>query len=255
MFNGPKRFGCIVLLGLIVLLRPAAAAEDSGRVYAVVTLIGDALRIVGDEPTTGTKIGRNAVEVVPLTFDVLEVAALKAATDAVLQADASARAAPLKITDPAIYAKQDEFFDGTRATLPEGILKPLRGSPVTHLLLVTRYRADARMDTGLLRLGNGKVEGVGYYLDREFRLRLIGTNEVTVGYLAPYVYMRVSVIDLATSTVEHTQISTTGKVLTASGTGTADPWTILDSAGKIMALRNMINEQLEATVPRVVRRP
>lgn len=238
---------------VLVMCSIGPALSQTSRSIAVVSLIADGLRVVGQEATTGTLASRNPTEVTALNFDSLELPALKASMNAVLATDAQAKVLPMKIVDPAIYAAQGSFLNNNRAVLPKAILEPLLKANISHLLLVTRQRADARLDTGLTTFGAGKLEGVGYYLDSETKLRQQGSAEMTVGYLAPYVYARVSLIDLKTLTIERSLTTASGWVYTATNTGTGgDPWQIFSDAKKIEVLRTMIEKQLTELVSKVV---
>jgi len=233
-----------------------AWATEAPRTYAAMSLIADGLRNVGHEGTTGSLLANNPRVMSPLDFDVLELPALRAVLGAVMAADKNAKVMPLKITDAAVYARQGDFIDGGRAVLPGELLEPLRQSAITHLVLVTRHRAEARMDSGVLTLGSGTVEGVGFYLDREYQLRQQERSEVTTGYLAPFVYLKASLIDLKTLRVVNTQVSTYGRVWTASGKDVgADPWTILGDAEKIRVLREMIQKQVTSAVTKLLAGP
>jgi hypothetical protein len=126
---------------------------------------------------------------------------------------------------------------------------------MTHLVLVQKLRADARMNTGRGSLGTGKLEGVGFYVDRITRLQLERTSEVTVGYLAPYLYARILLVDLGAMRVVAKREVTRGDVVTASqtGAGGADPWTWLDAKGKLQAIASMIERDVGEAISAIVR--
>jgi hypothetical protein len=246
----------LLALALGAGLASPAWAADPPRTYAALSLIADSLRAVGHEATTGSLLANNPRVSVPLEFDVLELPALRAVIGAVMAADSRAKVMPLKITDVATYERQGSFISGDQANLPANILDPLRQSGVTHLVLVTRHRAEARMNSGVLTLGSGTVEGVGFYIDREYTLRQLERSEVTTGYLAPFVYVRAALIDLKTLRVVSSQISTIGRVHTASGKAVgADPWEILSDVEKINVLREMIQRQVTGAVTKLLVAP
>lgn len=249
----PARRWCLAAGLCLAAFAVSAADEKSPRAYAVISLVADELRVIGQEPTTGSVLSRNGVATTPLPFDVLELSALKAATAAVLKADSRAKVAPVKMTEPLFYEMQADFIDGKLAKLPEAMLKPLRSAPVTHLLLLTRFRDDARLTTANGTLGTGKLEGVGYYVDLETRMRRVDSNAISVGYIAPYVYIRASVIDLKSLAVERTKTSTWGLALAAAGsTAGSDVWAMMDDAAKINRLRDALETQITQLVPVVM---
>lgn len=243
----------MLTLAVGTVLAVPVRASEAPRTYAALSLIADGLRNVGQEATTGSLIANNPRATSPLAFDVLELPALRAVLGAVMAADAKAKVMPLKITDTAVYEQQNTYIEADRAKLPSEILEPLRQGGVTHLVLLTRHRAAARMDSDMGMLGSGTVEGVGFYLDREYQLRQRQRSEITTGYLAPFVYLKASLIDLKTLRVVNTQISTYGRVFTASGKAVgADPWMILSDAEKIQRLREMIQQQVTSAVTKLL---
>ena len=247
---------CLLGLPGRALAQPSAEPR-ADRVYAVISLIADALRVLGQEPTTGSRLSRSAVESMPLGFDVLELSSIRAVTSAVLTSDPLAKVLPLKITDPAIYSSQGDFLTGLKASLPSAINESLTGTPVTHLILVTRHRAEAKMRSGSQTLGSGNVEGVGVYLDRETRLRrLDGGNDPAAGYLGLYVYARLSLINIGSLSVERTQTVTEGTVFGVTGSqASADPWLVMDTPAKLNRLRSMMGQSLGAATTRLLERP
>jgi hypothetical protein len=241
-----------VWLGLGLALPLVALAEEP-RAFAAISLVADELRIVGQQGTTGTALNQNEVVKIALNFDLIEAHALRAVTEAILKADASATVAPVKLTDARYYASQSTFVQGERAALPDDLLRTLRNGRVSHLVLLNKHRADARMNSGLQTFGSGRVEGLGYYVDHEARIREVGRAEVASGFLSPYVYVRLSVIDVASLAVLDSRTVVATQVLTAIGTKAGrDPWEVLDATQKIETLKQMIHNEVQDLVPKVL---
>lgn len=248
--NKARRAFCAVGVGLLM-TATAAAAEP--RAFAAISLVADELRMVGQEVVTGSALNNNPVETLSVGFDLIELQSLSALADAILKADAVATVAPVKLTEPRYYATRMDSEQGARASLPEDLVSMLRKGKVSHLVLLTKHRSEARMNTGINLLGTGYVEGLGFYVDRDTPLRQSGTSEVAKGFLAPYVYVRFSLIDVATLAVLRTEVVSDGRVLTAHGTKVGgDPWQILSPAEKVETLRRMVRAQTEAVVPRLL---
>ena len=92
-----------------------------------------------------------------------------------------------------------------------------------------------------VELGSGRVEGLGFYVDRVTRLRIEGTSEIGVGYLAPHVYVRLTLVDVASGRVLAARPVTASRVYSASSADRgADPWELLDSPAKLKALNELI---------------
>ena len=240
-----------------VLLSPAETLAQGAtlpRTYAVMSLVGDALRVVGHEASIGSRLDQNPVEEVKLSADTLDRGALAALQAALQKADPGAKVLPIRVNEPRYYAEQGQWVSPSKATLPAEIVEALRQAQVTHLLLVTRWRAQANLRVVEGGLGTAKLEGLGYYIDRVTPMRHASTGERSVGYLAPYVHVQLSLVDLAGAQALRAQRIATGDVLIAAGRQVGgDPWDILDSKAKVTALGDLLNEHLGAALPALLK--
>jgi hypothetical protein len=220
---------------------PGVAHAQDARVYAVMSLVADFLTVTGFEATTGSLLRLNQTQRIDLQTDDLERAALRAALRAIDDTRAG-KAVPLLTDDGRLYSSQGQLVDGDQARLPSFLLETLRAQKATHLLLTTKYNAMAKMRSSDQDLGTGRVEGLGFYLDRETRLRLREGGEVAVGYLAPHAYLRLSLIDIAQARVLRYKTVTASTVVSAAGTKAqgANPWDVMSSAEKMSALSDLI---------------
>ncbi|MBL8346074.1 MAG: hypothetical protein JNN03_11580 [Rubrivivax sp.] len=219
--------------------------------------MADEFVVVGQEGTTGSKLDQNARENVRIEGGALERVVLGTAMKAVARVDSAAKVMPMLVNEPRYYRGQADWVDGQKATLPSELAEALRGAGMTHLILVQKLRADARMNTGRVSLGSGRLEGVGFYVDRITQLQLAGTSERTVGYLAPYLYARISFVDLGSMQVVAKREVTRGDVVVASqtGAGGGDPWNWLDAKGKLQAMASMIERDVGDAITALVKSP
>lgn len=235
-----RRIGLAVLAALLGLGATGAATAAGSRVFGVVSLVADHLTVTGFESTTGTLIAANPTERIELQTDDLERSALRAALKALTEARAG-RAVPLLINDGRLYAQQERLVSGGQPSLPTSLLQTLQSQQATHLVLVTKHRAEARMKTGVQTLGSGRVEGLGFYVDRVTPMRTVGSGDRTVGYIAPHAYLRVWLIDLSANRVVGQRDVLESEVVTPSeNQGGADPWKWMDNAAKMKALDTLI---------------
>ena len=66
-------------------------------------------------------------------------------------------------------------------------LRPvLEKAGATHVVLVTKLRQEARLRILDGTIGAGKIEGVGFYIDKGVRMRNVDTGEMSQGYVAPF---------------------------------------------------------------------
>jgi hypothetical protein len=218
------------------------------RVYGVVSLVADHLTVTGFESTTGTHIAANPTERIPLQSDSLERSVLRAAHKALTEAGAG-RVVPLLIGDGNLYEQQGRLVSGGRAVLPSSLSQTLQTQQATHLVLVTKHRADARMKTGVETLGSGRVEGLGFYVDRVTPRRSVGSGDRTVGYIAPHAYLRVWLIDLSGGRVVGQRDVLESEVVTPrEDQGGADPWKWMDNEAKMKALDALIGTGVSRAV-------
>lgn len=223
-----------------LLLTSIDAWANTPRVYGIVSLVADHLTVTGFETTTGSALAQNQTETIPLDTDELEKAVLRAGLRAVNESKLG-KAVPLLINDGALYRGQAAMVSGDRVALPPSLLQTLQGQGVTHLLLATKHRAPAEMKARDVTLGTGRVEGLGFYVDRVTFLRTEGTSAVAPGYLAPHAYLRYSLIELNGNKLLGSRTLTASTVIGISDSkGGADPWQLLDSAGKIKAISDLI---------------
>lgn len=227
------------LAGAVALpVMPSQAQE--ARVYALMSLVADYLTVTGFEATTGSMLRLNPTERMELQTDELERVVLRAALRAVTESG-TGKAVPMLSDDGRLYSQQDKLIDGEIARLPPFLLDNLRAQKATHLMLVTKFNGVARMRSADLDLGTGRVEGLGFYLDRVTPLRRVERGDTAIGYLAPHAYLRLSLIDIAQGKVLRSKALTASTVVSAAGTSAgANPWDVMSSAQKIAALSELI---------------
>jgi hypothetical protein len=248
-----KRISFIGLLScLLVSAVDAQAQTPQARSYAVVSLVGDQLDIVTYQMATGAIGDRNVHSAVPVTDGYFDDAALLAADEALGRVDGKAKITMLSASPPSWYAGQYRFFDGNKAALPAELMSAVRGVGATHLLLITKFRGDARLQAAGTKLGSGKLQGLGFYMDRDQPMVSTKTQDLSTGFLAPYVYLRLSLIDVDTSNVVQDQITTASELYaTGQGKDGQHPWLAMPAEGKLSTIRRMLEKEIGRMVPLV----
>jgi len=234
-----------------VLLQFAAAAQaaDAPR-YAVLSLIGDRLLLVQRLPATETQPERNLIEFLDLDAKVFDQTAVLAVNGALKRANPSAQPILLEARDASLYSAQ-------AALLEHGGFEPLRkllaGTKATHLILITRLRYEAMLQTESGHLGSGPLEGLGFYLDRTKQLVRSDTGQNAVGFLGPFTYFQVSLYDLARRQVVKQEQVVASRTLSAARSPEGDPWTALSAEDKVRVLQQMLRGEIARVVPPLVR--
>lgn len=241
---------------LLALVTTASANEPAaGPRYAVVSLVGNQIQVVGAKRVIGTSVDRNDKQLMPIDSDVFDKTAL-------LATDREIKALQPKITpillaprDPRLFSLQDGKVDeaGVSRELLE-LLKPtLLQQGATHLVLFTRFRDQARMQLSNTALGHGKVEGLGFYIDRMHDTVEQTTGVGGTGFLGAYVYLKASLVDVSTLEVLREAVSKQTRVVTVGRAADgSDPWQTMTAAQKVNELRRLVSSAVEEAVPKVI---
>jgi hypothetical protein len=237
------------LLAAIAGLMLGAAAHAAPS-YAVLSLVGDKLDIVTYQPTIGSQLDANSHALLAMPQDELDVAALRAINRSLKAAAPDAQVALLAASTAADFAGQDNIFGGDHVALPPEIDAALRREAASMLVLVTKHHGEARMKSFNDRLGSGRVEGLGFYLDGNKQIYNRDTGTTSVGYIAPFVYVDVALVDLASRTVvRHTTIEA-GRVIEAAHNASGiNAWDALTAAEKVAMLTQLLASELDSAVP------
>ena len=102
---------------------------------------------------------------------------LDIATARELERQAKAAVPGLAVTavrsrDPAVRNLHEDVVAGDRGLreVVERVRPLLLSQGFTHLLLLTRHRGEGRIRTADGTIGIGRLEGLGFYVDRETRM-------------------------------------------------------------------------------------
>ena len=248
------RFLLVTLLVVLTGTTHAETATDGGAPrYAVLSLIGDALTVITYQSSTGSSMDTNRHESIPMAGAPFDKTALKATDAALRKMDPETAVVLLSASSQSLYQDQEKLFSESRLTVPEEIANVLKRSGATRAIVLTKYRGDARLEAQNRHLGSGKLSGLGFYVDRQYRLRRSDTGERGVGFLAPFVYVRLSLVEVATLAVLREEIVTAATTLSAARSKyTPDPWEVLTPAQKVESINRMIVREVARAIPVLV---
>ena len=233
-----------------LLLSSGAQAASSAPTYAVISLVGDQLDVVTYQPQVGTQLDSNTHMRLALSEDELDTAALRAINRSLKASHPGAQIALLAASTPESFANQDRLFSGDHVTLPAEIDAAVHREGATTLVLVTKHHGQARLQVADGFIGSGKLSGLGYYLDTNQQLETRDTQMHSVGYLAPFVYVDVNLVDVATGTLLKRATIATGYVIGSSNRAEAvHPWDALSSQEKVATLKSLLTQELQAAMP------
>lgn len=241
-------------------LAGAAASCVVGRVgaqsrrFAALSLVGDKIEIVGARPEIGSRISQNRRRWADDADSTMDRYVLRAIERAVRAQERDASVAMLTLPGSALYDRPERAFDGRQVALPGAVVDALIGGRVTHLLLVTKMHNEAKVPLYDQTVGVGTVAGIGFYVDTDLRLQMRDTGHAADGVLAPFVYVRVSLVDVQSGEVVREELVREMRTHpTASNPKAVGPWDVLSAEEKVDVLRKMIDESIGAATARLVR--
>jgi hypothetical protein len=239
-------------LACLVAIAPTAHAAEAQK-YAVVSLIGESLTITTFQPTTGSRLDTNIKETFVMPDSQIDRAALLAAEGAIKKVDPAATVVLLEVAALREMAEQRRLLDGEQFVAPQDLGLALKDAAATHLFLITKHRAEAALQAQRSKLGSGPLQGLGFYVDNQKRTRRSDTNESGQGFLAPYAYFKVSLIDLASSKLIKQHVVTATTTLSAARNANGiDAWGVLTTAQKIKMLVNFIQREMPVAAEKVM---
>jgi hypothetical protein len=231
-----------------------AADPATRRSYVAMSIIGDKLTVVTYVPSIGIN-DVNRRETLPVTDATFDKDALRAAGQVLARADAGAPPAFLLGNLTTHYDNHDKLFAGARLVLPADLLEAARRTKATHLLLISKRRGEAKLQLVQTTTGTGRLEGLGFYLDHQMNTVNAETKEVATGFIAPYVYADVSLVDLTTlDIVKSVPVTAATGFFASRALGGIGPWDAITPNRKIEMIRTMVTREVGAATAEVLKR-
>lgn len=243
----------IVLPALASLAQAQASASQGAPSYAVISLVGDQIDVVTYQPQIGSLMDANSHSPLRLNEDLLDTVALRAVNRAMKATLPAADIALLAATEPATFADQGRFFDGSHVKLPREIDEAVHRENVASLVLLTKHRGEGKLAVRDGHLGGGKLEGLGFYIDTNMPMESADKVHHSYGFIAPFVYVDVSLVDVASGRLlRQATIRASETITSSSNAQGADPWGAMSAKEKVSALSGLLSENLAAVVPHLV---
>ena len=239
VLSGPAlgRRRCLqAALSAAVVWPAAARAELEIRRLGIFSLLGDSVRVVA----------RETQEV--LFKDVrMDDTAFVTARAAVLASYPQAQVSlhlPRVQMDVADQVALGAAM-GHRGELPDWIVETAREASLSHLLLITSNTGAMEFRTGMTQVvGSNLVTGVGFYVSADHRVTNTRTGAVSSGYLAPFVQLRLTLIDAASRTVLQSTNLSEGFIVGPPEAEAPDPWRFLTREQKAQALQRLLKDNI-----------
>lgn len=232
----------------------AAAATPPDARFAVLSLVGDKVSIVIRQDSVGSSLDRNSRQDIAIKGQALDRSAIQA-IDAAMARRGVPEPVLLLSRDEGLYAAQEKLFEsgGDAAEAVQALKELLAQSKATHLLLLTKHRADAGFETLNGRVGRGKIAGLGFYVDNEQGFHNDATGRDIEGYFAPFAYVKLRLIDARSLKVLAEAAELESRVVsTASSATSQQAWSTMSTAEKLSELDAMLQRAATRAVEQVL---
>lgn len=212
---------------------PARAQSRTAiRRLGIFSLLGDSVRIVAREPREALF---KDVRMDEQTFNNVGRAMLASQPQTELR----------HFRAPAEVDVQDQvnigLAAGRRGELPAWVVDEARTAGLSHVLLVTSNVGVMEFKTGMSQVvGNNLVTGIGFVVSADGRFKNSRTGDVANGYLAPFVQLRLTLIDLAGPRMVHSATLSEGFVAGPPVNEAPSPWLFLTRPQKAQALEDLL---------------
>lgn len=237
----------------IALVTAAAAwgaqAQTAPKI-AVTSLVADQFTVTLYRDSTGTNLA-NRSNAVKMPGPMLDVALLKAAQDAIAKAVPGATVFPLKVPAPGSNVDPVLVYQDGKPDPANVLVDALRKQGFTHLLTATKLRNSniIALAEGSIGTNKGALEGIGFYVDPTIPVENKRTGERAEGIIAPYVYIELRLVDLATLEVRSQRVMDNSAASAAQNKSGADAWGALTAEEKIGHLERLIQGSVARSVP------
>lgn len=211
----------------------------------VMSVLGRELQVVVSAPTVGTRVDRNAKDTLNVGND-FENFILRTAADA---ARREGMGEALLLGRPANGSTPWQR-DGQAVLVTQALLDAARAAKLSHLLLIQPARAEAKLQMFRQATGSGQLEGLGFYVDTSLEVQLVDTNKSTTGFLAPYAYFDMYLVEVATLDLQAEHRARASSALADPERQGNDPWLALSTERKVEALRQLAGEEIDTALRR-----
>jgi hypothetical protein len=242
---------CLVVCALLSIGSASAQTTPSPLRYALLSAVGDQLTVVYARTQTGSRLDRNDREVAALPDNALDRMILRS-LDAAFRKNAQAsEVAALAAANASMFKVQREALAGLKPddAAVRAFAAALPSGGADRLLMVLKHRAEARIPVENGTIGAGRLEGVGFYVDRVTVLKSLGSRNLGTGFLAPFAYVRLVVADANGNVLAEQALEAAANFGIGDAPNALQPWEVLDANAKAVVLDNLLKGEIERALP------
>lgn len=235
-----------LLSAFLLLCAQSAQAADPLR-YAVVSLVGDQITVSIRQFTTGTRLNRTEDIASPVLGQRLDDEVLEEVDKLLPTLVPGAQVSLLGLSSAEAYRVPTD----TLLQMP-ALQKALQAEHPDRIVLVHKLRQETRLFVEGGYVGSGHLQGLGFYLDNSMKLVRGEAGRTNRGFIAPYAYIGLSLIDGRDLREIRTVPVAASEVIAASAGSTGLAWDALNDEHKVTTLRAMLREAVRANLPKLL---
>lgn len=229
---------------------PEPVVEDTTprdpRKLAGLSLLGDSVQLISLSPARGDTVQSGEWTATPPGG--LDTAALQA-LDAAVKASGQGREIKLYTsTTRSLFGDPANLFVNGRLSLPGQLGEAVRQSGAAYLLLVTRSRQEPALAATLPARILTSLEGPGFVLDQRPSGQIGFDGQGGLPVFAPYVSIRVALIDLKDLKLKREQSLAVASRLPVAAATATNPWAATSPEQRFQALEALIQAELPKAV-------
>jgi len=242
-------------VGASALAQSAASAPPIVPSFGLLSLVGDQFSVVMRREEIGSRIDPNSRRTYPIDTATFDDIALGAAEDVLRKMRPVSPVVRFSIRDPRLFDLQDKLLVDSAESrgMREALAKLLREHQVSRLVLVTKWRDDAKFRVHSGTMGIGKISGLGFYVDSVTRIEMLDSGEEAFGFLGPYAYVNVSLVDVSSMTPIRSVPGRESRMnLPVHSKGVVLAWDALTPEAKVEALDRVLRRAVETATTAVL---
>lgn len=219
--------------------------------FAALSLLGDSVQLLSLTPARGDTVQTGEWTATPAGG--LDNAVLQS-LDAAVKASGAGREIKLYTsTTRSLFGDPAALFVDGRLSLPGKLGDAVRQSGAARLLLVTRSRQEPALAGALPGRILSAIEGPGFVLDQRPNAQIGFDGQPGRSVLAPYVSIRVALVDLSDLKLKREQSLAVAARLPVAADA-ANPWAAITPEQRVKALEDLIEAELPKAVAGLVAR-
>jgi hypothetical protein len=225
---------------------PAPAVEDNTprnpNTFAALSLLGDRVQLLNLTEARGDTV--QAGEWTATPAGRLDDAVLQAINVAIKAVDDKREVKLYTSTTRSLFGDPAALFVDGKLVLPGNLSTALRKSGAATLLLVTRSRQEPALARALPGRILTALDGPGFVLDQRPSGQIGFDGQPGRPIFAPYVSIRVALIDLADMRLRREQSLAVASRLPLAADAVANPWAATTPEHRVKALEALISTEL-----------